>query len=75
MWNIKALALTIQKLLASLKFQRGGQNDRPDKNNMPPDLGSRGYKKKIKNNHNHYNQKFFGKMAPYLFLMYTIFNS
>ena len=26
MW--KALALTAQKLLASLKFQRGGQNDR-----------------------------------------------
>ena len=28
MWNIKALALTVQKLLARLKFQRGGQNDR-----------------------------------------------
>ena len=27
MWNIKALALTVQKLLARLKFQRGGQND------------------------------------------------
>ena len=27
MWNIKALALTVQKLLAMLKFQRG-QNDR-----------------------------------------------
>ena len=49
MWNIKALALTVQKLLARLKFQRGGQNyrmtelqnDRQDKNNMPPifDLG------------------------------------
>ena len=26
-WNIKALALTVQKLLARLKFQRGGQND------------------------------------------------
>ena len=31
------LALTVQKLLARLKFQRGGQNDRQDKNNMPPD--------------------------------------
>ena len=30
-----------------------------------------GHKKKIKNNHNHYNQKVFGKKAPYLFLMYT----
>ena len=41
MWNIKALALTVQKLLAWLKFQRGGQNDRQDKNNIPPifDLG------------------------------------
>ena len=38
MWNIKALALTVQTLLARLKFQRGGQNDRQDKNNMPPDL-------------------------------------
>ena len=28
MWNIKAVALTVQKLLARLKFQRGGQNDR-----------------------------------------------
>ena len=28
MWNIKVLALTVQKLLARLKFQRGGQNDR-----------------------------------------------
>ena len=26
--NIKALELTVQKLLARLKFQRGGQNDR-----------------------------------------------
>ena len=25
--NIKALALTVQKLLARLKFQRGGQNE------------------------------------------------
>ena len=44
MWNIKALALNVQKLLARLKFQRGGQNDRQDKNNMPPDLRSRGHK-------------------------------
>ena len=28
MWNIKALELTVQKLLARLKFQRGGQNYR-----------------------------------------------
>ena len=46
MWNIKALALIVQKLLARLKFQRGGQNDRQDKNNMPPDLQSQGHKKK-----------------------------
>ena len=30
MWNIKALALIVQKLLASYR-----QNDRQDKNNMP----------------------------------------
>ena len=50
MWNIKALAFTVQKLLARLKFQREWQNDRmmewrndrQDKNNMPPDLQSRG---------------------------------
>ena len=35
MLNIKALALTFQKLLTRIKFQRGGQNDRQDKNNMP----------------------------------------
>ena len=40
----KALALTVQKSLARLKFNRGGQNDRKDKNNMPPDLRSRGHK-------------------------------
>ena len=50
MWNIKNLELTVQKLLARLKFQRRGQNDRmmecqndrQDKNNMPPifDIGS-----------------------------------
>ena len=28
MWNIKALAFTVQKLLARLKFQREWQNDR-----------------------------------------------
>ena len=42
MWNIKALALTVQKLLAWLMSQWGEQNDRQDKNNMPPpilDLG------------------------------------
>ena len=47
MRNIKALALTVQKLLAKLNVQRGGQNDRQDKNNMPPDLQSRGHKNKI----------------------------
>ena len=36
MWNIKALALSVQKLLVRLKFQRGGQNDRQDKNNVSP---------------------------------------
>ena len=35
MWNIKDLSL-VQMLLERLKFQRGGQNDRQDKNNMPP---------------------------------------
>ena len=45
MWNIKALALTVQKLLARLKFQKAGQNDRQDKNNMPTDLQSRVNKK------------------------------
>ena len=44
MRNIEALALTVQKLVARLKFQRGGQNDRQDKNNMPPDLRSQGHK-------------------------------
>ena len=44
MWNIKALAFTVQKLLARLKFQREWQNYRQDKNNMPPDLRSRGHK-------------------------------
>ena len=43
MWNIKALAFTVQ-LLARLKFQRGRQNDRPGKINMPLDLRSRGHK-------------------------------
>ena len=33
--NINELALTVQKLLTRLKFQRG-QNDRQDKNNLPP---------------------------------------
>ena len=43
MLNFKALALTVQKLLARLKFQRG-HSDRQKKNNMPPDLGSRVHK-------------------------------
>ena len=46
MWNIKALEFTVQTLLARLKFQREWHNDRQDKNNMPPDLRSRGHKKK-----------------------------
>ena len=33
---IKAVALTVQKLLARLKFQRREENDRQDKNNMLP---------------------------------------
>ena len=39
--NIHILALTVQKLLA--RFKRGGQIDRQDKNNMPPDLQSQGH--------------------------------
>ena len=52
MCNIKALALTVQKLLARLKFQRESQNDRQDKNNMPPppNLRSRGIKKNFSDN-------------------------
>ena len=48
MGNIKALADTVQKLLARFKFHRGGQNDRQDKNNIPPPpaLRSRGIKMK-----------------------------
>ena len=49
--NIKALALTVQTLLARLKFQRGGQNDRiiewqtgQKQYPPPPDLRSRGHK-------------------------------
>ena len=45
MRNIKAFTLTVRKLLARLKFHRGGQNDSQDKNNMPPDLRYRGHKK------------------------------
>ena len=33
--KIKALALTIQKFLARLKFLRGGQNDRRDNEICP----------------------------------------
>ena len=51
MWIVKASALTVKKLLARLKFQRGGQNDsdrilewQTGQNNMPPDLRSRGHK-------------------------------
>ena len=35
----------VKSFLARLKFQRGGQNDRQEKNNMPPDLRSQGAKK------------------------------
>ena len=52
MWNIKALAFTVQKLQArlTLKFREEDrttelQNDTQDINNMPPDLWSRGRKK------------------------------
>ena len=62
MWNIKALALTVQKLLARLKFQREWQNDRQDKNNMPPDFLSRGHK----NNGTH------GKVLSQGILMWNI---
>ena len=39
-WNIKALALTVQKLLARLEVLEGTewQNDRQDKYNMTPDV-------------------------------------
>ena len=38
----QTLALTVQKLLVRLKFQRGGQNDRQEKNNMSPNPRSQG---------------------------------
>ena len=46
MLNFKALAFTVKKLLARIKFQTElqsyriieGQIDRQDKNNIPPDL-------------------------------------
>ena len=43
--NIKALALTVQKLSARFKFSK--MDERQGKNNMPPhpDLRSRGHKK------------------------------
>ena len=51
MGNIKALAGTVQKLLARFKFQRGGQNDKKKKKKKtktppPPALRSRGIKMK-----------------------------
>ena len=52
MWNIKALALTVNKLLAWFKFQRGGQNDRQDKNNLPPDVDLGGIKEDPTRNFN-----------------------
>ena len=48
MWNMKALALTVQNLLARLKFQRGGHNDRMadrTKTICPPILDLGGIKK------------------------------
>ena len=49
MWNIKALAFTVQKLLARLKFQREWQNDgmtewQTGQKQYTPDLRSRGHK-------------------------------
>ena len=46
MWNIKAPTLPVQNLLARLKVQRGGQNDRmTDKTKtVSPNLRSRGHK-------------------------------
>ena len=43
MWNIRALALTIQKLLTRLKFQRGGQNDRMSQNDTEWQTGQKQY--------------------------------
>ena len=53
MWNIKAIALTVQHLLAWLKFQREGQNDRitewqTGQKHSPPDLRFRGHKNQMK---------------------------
>ena len=48
MWNIQGLALTVQKLLAKLKFHRGGQNDRMTnrtKTICPPTFNLGGIKK------------------------------
>ena len=51
-WNIKVLALTVQKLSARLKFQRRGQNDRitewqTGQKEYAPDLPSRVHKKSM----------------------------
>ena len=49
MWNIKALALTVQKLLhvARVKYQKGGQNDRMTdrRKTICPPILDRGHKK------------------------------
>ena len=47
MLNIKALVPTVQKLLARLKFQRGGQNDRRTKTICPPIFDLRGHIKHL----------------------------
>ena len=49
MWNIKALTLTVQKLLSRIEIQRGGQKDRMTDRTItisppPPDLRSREHK-------------------------------
>ena len=54
--NIKALSLTLQKLLARLEFQRGGENDRFTKwqkgqKQCVPDLQTGGHKNQINVNH------------------------
>ena len=46
MWNSKALALTVQKLLARLKFKRGGQNDRTGQKQYAPQYSISGASQK-----------------------------
>ena len=40
-------AVTVEKLLTTLKYKTDLQNDRQDKNNMPPDFRSQGHKNQL----------------------------